>query len=45
MSNVKNGFQQRNKEMSENNEKKGKGGAIGAVIGTIVLAVACAVGG
>ena len=37
---------ERNKEMSENQEaKKGKGGAIGAVIGTIVLAVACAVGG
>ena len=31
--------------MEENNEKKGKGGAIGAVIGPIVLAVACAVGG
>ena len=32
--------------MSENQEaKKGKGGAIGAMIGTLVLAVACAVGG
>ena len=32
--------------MSENEEaKKSKGGAIGAVIGTLVLAVACAVGG
>ncbi|MBR3551079.1 MAG: efflux RND transporter periplasmic adaptor subunit [Bacteroidales bacterium] len=33
-----------NTEKNEN-EKKGKGGAIGAVIGTLVLAVACAVGG
>ena len=31
--------------MEENNEKKGKGGAIGAVIGTIVLAAVCATGG
>ena len=31
--------------MSENNEKKGKGGAIGAVIGTVVLAAACVAGG
>ncbi|MBQ6341478.1 MAG: hypothetical protein IJI36_20245, partial [Kiritimatiellae bacterium] len=31
--------------MEENNEKKSKGGAIGTVIGTLVLAVACAVGG
>ena len=29
----------------EKDEKKSKGGAIGAVIGTLVLAVACAVGG
>ena len=31
--------------METNNEKKSKGGAIGAVIGTLVLAVACAIGG
>ena len=31
--------------METNNEKKNKGGAIGAVIGTLVLAVACAAGG
>ena len=31
--------------MSESNERKDKGGAVGAVIGTIVLAVACAAGG
>ena len=31
--------------MEENNEKKSKGGAFGAAVGTIVLAVACAVGG
>ena len=38
-------FQQRNKQMNDNEEaKKSKGGAIGAVIGTLVLAAACAVG-
>ena len=31
--------------MEENNDKKGKGGAVGAVVGTVVLAVACAAGG